>query len=120
VSVASWVMAGAEGTRLAVEALGPRPKRMVDADGGCAQVMTLEWVEGARLVDKDYLQNYGADPTKLVDTLVQCSLKQMLEVRRADLGFGGRGVQGTEADERHSLRTFEQPQTYGALCEEKC
>jgi predicted unusual protein kinase regulating ubiquinone biosynthesis (AarF/ABC1/UbiB family) len=42
----------------------------------------MEWVEGARLVNKEQLSEYGADPTKLVDTLVQCSLKQMLEVRR--------------------------------------
>lgn len=46
------------------------------------QVLTIEWVEGARLVDKELLGQYQADPTKLVDTLVQCSLKQMLEVGR--------------------------------------
>lgn len=44
-------------------------------------MLTIEWVEGARLVDKALLTQYQADPSKLVDTLVQCSLKQMLEVR---------------------------------------
>lgn len=51
------------------------------------QVLTLEWVEGARLVDKEALVNYKANPEKLVDTLVQCSLRQMLEVGRC-LGSG--------------------------------
>lgn len=51
-------------------------------------MLTIEWVEGARLVDKALLTQYQADPSKLVDTLVQCSLKQMLEVRHtAQLHF---------------------------------
>lgn len=45
------------------------------------QVLTLEWVEGARLVNREQIRQYNADPAKLVDTLVQCSLRQMLEVR---------------------------------------
>lgn len=43
------------------------------------RVLTLEWVDGARLVNQDQLMAYRADPTKLVDRLVQCSLRQMLE-----------------------------------------
>lgn len=43
------------------------------------KVLTLEWVDGARLVDQRQLEAYRADPTKLVDRLVQCSLRQMLE-----------------------------------------
>lgn len=43
------------------------------------KVLTLEWVDGVRLVDQRQLQSYRADPTKLIDRLVQCSLRQMLE-----------------------------------------
>ncbi|CAM9724651.1 unnamed protein product [Chrysoparadoxa australica] len=43
------------------------------------KVLTMEWVEGARLVDKEALAGYGLEGTSLVDTLVQCSLRQMLE-----------------------------------------
>ncbi|CAM9145939.1 unnamed protein product [Ascophyllum nodosum] len=42
-------------------------------------VMTMEWVEGARLTDRRALDAYGLEPSKLVDTMVQCSLRQMLE-----------------------------------------
>jgi predicted unusual protein kinase regulating ubiquinone biosynthesis (AarF/ABC1/UbiB family) len=45
-------------------------------------VLTLEWVDGARLVNKEQIRQYDADPARLVDTLVQCSLRQMLEVRQ--------------------------------------
>jgi len=40
----------------------------------------MEWVDGARLVDQRTLQEFSVEPTRLVDTLVQCSLRQMLEV----------------------------------------
>lgn len=43
-------------------------------------MLTLEWAEGARLVNREQIRLYNADPAKLVDTLVQCSLRQMLEV----------------------------------------
>ena len=39
----------------------------------------MEWVDGARLNDKQKLQEMGLDGTKFVDTLVQCSLRQLLE-----------------------------------------
>ncbi|CAM9832336.1 unnamed protein product, partial [Discosporangium mesarthrocarpum] len=42
-------------------------------------VLTMEWVEGARLVDRAMLDRYGLEPSRLVDTMVQCSLRQMLE-----------------------------------------
>lgn len=42
-------------------------------------VMTMEWVEGARLSDRAMLDTYGLEPSRLVDTMVQCSLRQMLE-----------------------------------------
>ena len=42
------------------------------------RVLTMEWIDGVRLTDRDGLQSYGLDPSALVDTLVQCSLRQML------------------------------------------
>lgn len=43
------------------------------------RVLTMEWVEGVRLVEGEKLQAMSLDPEKLVDTLVQCSLRQMLD-----------------------------------------
>ena len=45
-------------------------------------VLCMEWVDGTRLVDGAQLQEYTGDPasgTQLVDALVQCSLRQMLD-----------------------------------------
>mmetsp|Transcript_21397 Transcript_21397/g.67123 ORF Transcript_21397/g.67123 Transcript_21397/m.67123 type:complete len:788 (-) Transcript_21397:199-2562(-) len=45
-------------------------------------VLTMEWVDGTRLVDGTALRDLTGDaqaPARLVDTLVQCSLRQMLE-----------------------------------------
>lgn len=39
----------------------------------------MEWVDGVRLTDNASLEEYGLDRSKLVDTLVQCSLRQILE-----------------------------------------
>ena len=38
----------------------------------------MEWVDGTRLNDVDALTAKGLQPSALVDTLVQCSLRQML------------------------------------------
>lgn len=43
------------------------------------KVLTMEWVDGFRLTDNASLESYGLDKKKLVDTLVQCSLRQILE-----------------------------------------
>ena len=43
------------------------------------KVLTMEWVDGVRLTDRASLQRFGLDESKLVDTLVQCSLRQILE-----------------------------------------
>ena len=46
------------------------------------QVLTMEWVDGTRLVDGAELAVYTGDDragTRLVDALVQCSLRQMLD-----------------------------------------
>lgn len=44
-----------------------------------SKVLTMEWVDGYRLTDTSSLARYNLEPSKLVDTLVQCSLKQVLE-----------------------------------------
>lgn len=43
------------------------------------KVLTMEWVDGFRLTDSDSLEAYNLDRKKLVDTLVQCSLRQIME-----------------------------------------
>ena len=35
------------------------------------EVMTMEWVEGARLSDRKMLDTYGLEPSRLVDTMVR-------------------------------------------------
>mmetsp|Transcript_50029 Transcript_50029/g.98836 ORF Transcript_50029/g.98836 Transcript_50029/m.98836 type:complete len:717 (-) Transcript_50029:202-2352(-) len=44
-----------------------------------SKVLTMEWVDGVRLVEEDKLEALGLDSSKLVDTLIQCSLRQMLD-----------------------------------------
>jgi aarF domain-containing kinase len=44
-----------------------------------SKVLTMEWVDGFRLTDSASLATFGLDRKKLVDTLVQCSLQQILE-----------------------------------------
>jgi len=51
----------------------------VYSDFTTSKVLTMEWVDGFRLTDKATLAKYGLDESKLVDTLVQCSLRQILE-----------------------------------------
>jgi ABC1 atypical kinase-like domain len=43
------------------------------------RVLTMEWVEGDKLVDKAQLEARGLDASAMVDTLVQCTLRQLLE-----------------------------------------
>ncbi|KAL3912438.1 MAG: hypothetical protein SGILL_006882, partial [Bacillariaceae sp.] len=43
------------------------------------KVLVMEWVDGFRLTDSASLEQYNLDRSKLVDTLVQCSLRQILE-----------------------------------------
>jgi hypothetical protein len=45
----------------------------------------MEWVDGFRLTDRASLKEYGLDESKLVDTLVQCSLRQILGTLRSCL-----------------------------------
>jgi len=44
-----------------------------------SKVLTMEWVDGFRLTDIEMLEAYNLDRKKLVDTLVQCSLRQILD-----------------------------------------
>ncbi|MGK3744349.1 MAG: putative unusual protein kinase regulating ubiquinone biosynthesis (AarF/ABC1/UbiB family), partial [Bacillariaceae sp.] len=43
------------------------------------KVLVMEWVDGSRLTDSAYLDKYGLDRSKLIDTLVQSSIRQILE-----------------------------------------
>ena len=43
------------------------------------KVLTMEWVDGFRLTDSENLEAYNLDKKKLVDALVQCSLRQIME-----------------------------------------
>jgi hypothetical protein len=49
------------------------------SDFTTAKVLTMEWVDGFRLTDDANMNLYNLDKSKMVDTLVQCSLKQILE-----------------------------------------
>ncbi|KAL3817430.1 hypothetical protein ACHAXA_011059 [Cyclostephanos tholiformis] len=42
------------------------------------KVLTMEWVDGFRLTDGESLEANNLDRKKLVDTLVQCSLRQIM------------------------------------------
>lgn len=44
-----------------------------------SKVLTMEWVDGFRLTDNASLAAYGLNRKKLVNALVQCSLRQILE-----------------------------------------
>ena len=44
-----------------------------------SKVLTMEWVDGFRLTDSASLAAYGLDKKKLVDTLVQSSMSQILQ-----------------------------------------
>jgi len=51
----------------------------VYSDLTTSKVLTMEWVDGFRLTDSTNLALYGLDRKKLVNTLTQCSLRQILE-----------------------------------------
>jgi aarF domain-containing kinase len=50
----------------------------VYSDLTTSKVLTMEWVDGYRLSDPN-LETYGLDRKKLVNILIQCSLRQILE-----------------------------------------
>ena len=43
------------------------------------KVLVMEWVDGVRLTDTTSLEKLNLDKSKLVDTLVQSSIRQILE-----------------------------------------
>ncbi|KAL1507029.1 hypothetical protein AB1Y20_007891 [Prymnesium parvum] len=43
------------------------------------KVLTMEWIDGVRLTDREALLRQGLDPSRLVDTLTQCTLRQILQ-----------------------------------------
>ena len=68
------------------ESVAPLHMAILQRDGQPAhselttsKVLTMEWVDGFRLTDDANLDAYGLDRKQLVDTLVQCSLRQILE-----------------------------------------
>ena len=44
-----------------------------------SKVLTMEWVDGVRLNDRESIEAMGLDGSKFVDILVQCSLRQLLD-----------------------------------------
>jgi hypothetical protein len=58
-----------------------------------SKVLTMEWVDGFRLTDRASLEEYGLDESKLVDTLVQCSLRQILGTYNDNMLVLRRGVE---------------------------
>lgn len=54
------------------------------SDYTTSKVLTMEWVDGFRLTDAASLQRFGLEESKLVNTLVQCSLRQILGTWRND------------------------------------
>jgi predicted unusual protein kinase regulating ubiquinone biosynthesis (AarF/ABC1/UbiB family) len=43
------------------------------------KVITMDWIQGTKLSDQESLRNQGLDVLQLVDTGIQCSLRQLLE-----------------------------------------
>ncbi|NEP17732.1 MAG: AarF/ABC1/UbiB kinase family protein [Leptolyngbya sp. SIO4C1] len=43
------------------------------------RVMTMEWINGMKLTQPEKLQAQGLNPTSVIETGVQCSLRQLLE-----------------------------------------
>jgi predicted unusual protein kinase regulating ubiquinone biosynthesis (AarF/ABC1/UbiB family) len=48
------------------------------SDYTTSRVLTMEWVDGYRITDKATMKRLGLDESKLIDSLVQCSLRQIL------------------------------------------
>ena len=61
---------------------GDRPDVVVPGiewDYVSPRVITMDWIQGTKLSDQDSLRAQGLDVLKLVDTGIQCSLRQLLE-----------------------------------------
>lgn len=48
-------------------------------DLSSSKVLVMEWVDGARLNDADSLASMGLEGKQFIDTLVQCTMRQMLD-----------------------------------------
>ncbi|KAJ1397750.1 hypothetical protein B484DRAFT_438541, partial [Ochromonadaceae sp. CCMP2298] len=48
-------------------------------DLSSSKVLVMEWVDGVRVNDLPALEKMGLQSSKLVDTMVQCTMRQMLE-----------------------------------------
>lgn len=49
------------------------------SDFSTSKVLTMEWVDGVRLTDQAGLDMFNLDASRLVNTLIECSLRQILE-----------------------------------------
>jgi len=49
------------------------------SDFSTSKVLTMEWIDGVRLTDQAGLERYNLDAPKLINTLIECSLRQILE-----------------------------------------
>ena len=49
------------------------------SDFSTSKVLTMEWIDGVRLTDQAGLDRYNLDAPKLINTLIECSLRQILE-----------------------------------------
>mmetsp|Transcript_12548 Transcript_12548/g.18750 ORF Transcript_12548/g.18750 Transcript_12548/m.18750 type:complete len:797 (+) Transcript_12548:48-2438(+) len=43
------------------------------------RVLTMEWIDGVKLTERERIENLGFDVIELVDTGVQCTLRQLLQ-----------------------------------------
>lgn len=48
-------------------------------DLSSSKVLVMEWVDGARLNDAASLASMGLEGKQFIDTLVQCTMRQMLD-----------------------------------------
>lgn len=65
----------------------------------------MEWVEGARLSDRKMLDNYGLEPSRLVDTMVSETDRQT-DYDRVDARVGRTCHLAWFIHMRHSLSIF--------------
>ena len=77
----NYVQEGVNAERFA-RLYGDRPDVVVPGiewDYTSPKVITMDWIQGTKLSDQEALKAQGLDVLQLVDTGIQCSLRQLLE-----------------------------------------
>ena len=77
----NYVQEGINAERFA-RLYGDRPDVVVPGiewDYTSPKVITMDWIQGTKLSDQESLKAQGLDVLQLVDTGIQCSLRQLLE-----------------------------------------